>query len=128
MAHLLLDNRKIVINRFDTAPPQGWQVPAGMEYRQGDGQVGQFWNGSAFVEYVPSAEEVDARREQQLVGDAVLVALRIAFDHENRIRALERYARAVNNTAANTAGVPTAAQAQAVTAEQFRNAVKNRLD
>lgn len=61
---------------------------------------------------------------------ADLVAFKILFRHENLIRELItalRASSAAANTAATTAGLPTAANAADVTAAQFRAAVKSLL-
>lgn len=126
MPYCLLDERKVVINRFDAAPPQGWQTPAGMEVRQGNGQIGQKWNGTAFVDYVPSNEELDADKERRL-GQVDLVVFQLLFRLVNDIRACQRAIRSIDTTKAGAAGVPTIAQSQDVTLEQFRTYVKNQL-
>lgn len=68
-------------------------------------------------------------RDRQ-VDELDIVALQVTFRHENLIRQLIRALRASSaaaNTAANAAGLPTAANSADVTVVQFKAAVKSLL-
>jgi hypothetical protein len=64
------------------------------------------------------------------VDDADVVAMKLAYRHENYLRQLNRALRASSaaaNTAANSAGLPSAANSVDVTVGQFRDFAKSLL-
>ncbi len=82
--------------------PDGFRA-AGMPTYAGDGRE------TIPLEAIPppTAQEVDVGKERILDNEVATLAVRVLFEHENRIRALERN--------------------EPVTAEQFRAALKARL-
>lgn len=78
---------------------------------------------------VVSVGDVFDDRDRQ-VDELDIVAMQVLFRHENLIRELIRALRASSaaaNTAANSAGLPTAANSADVTIAQFKTAVKALL-
>jgi hypothetical protein len=80
-------------------------------------------------DYVVSVgDEFDGK--DPAIDDADVVAMKIAYRHENYLRQLNRAFRASStaaNTAANAAGLPSAANSGDVTVAQFRGYIKTLL-